>query len=325
MAAAAPNGITQQQWATTSAPAAAAAVALQNGGNRHRPYFGQPQFVRAPMIGNRMSGVDYWHKNGGSAADAVRRQQQQQPLHYERGNACANVGTDDIADRNKTFFSRNDKWQPRGSHPQAPPKLTPAQRRARGPLPDWDECAGDDDNFDYMDLMESQYAQFYAVSSIPPFDPTSTCLDPALAAAFPAANMMFQAQQQMAALAFRHSHITPFNPHLLSQPPPTVAAATAAVVESRSDSVASSLTSNTVPPTPTALLSPGSGVLTGKGEFISTPGVAPINLPYHASYPPISPQTPMTSDNLKDCVRRQMLVVNANFFFFIRLKVILAF
>ncbi|VDO11827.1 unnamed protein product, partial [Brugia timori] len=65
MAAAAPNGITQQQWATTSA----AAAALQNGGNRHRPYFGQPQFVRAPIIGNRISGVDYWHKNGGSAAD----------------------------------------------------------------------------------------------------------------------------------------------------------------------------------------------------------------------------------------------------------------
>ncbi|VIO92401.1 La domain containing protein [Brugia malayi] len=302
MAAAAPNGITQQQWATTSA----AAAALQNGGNRHRPYFGQPQFVRAPIIGNRISGVDYWHKNGGSAADAVRRQQQQQPLHYERGGAGSNVGIDDISDRNKAFFLRNDKWQPRGSHPQAPPKLTSAQRRARGPLPDWDECAGDDDNFDYMDLMESQYAQFYAVSTIPPFDPSSTCLDPALAAAFPTANIMFQAHQQMAALTFRHSHISPFNPHLLSQPPPTVAAVAATVGESRSDSVASSLTSNTVPPTPTALLSPGSGVLTTKGEFIPGPAVGPMSVPYHAAYPPVSPQAPITSETLKEYVRKQI-------------------
>uniref|UniRef100_A0A0R3RKL1 HTH La-type RNA-binding domain-containing protein n=1 Tax=Elaeophora elaphi TaxID=1147741 RepID=A0A0R3RKL1_9BILA len=303
MAAAAPNGITQQQWATTSA----AAAALQNGGNRHRPYFGQPQFMRAPLIGNRVSGVDYWHKNGGSAADAVRRQQQQQPLHYERGSTGSNVATDDMTDRNKTFFSRNDKWQPRGSHPQAPPKLTAAQRRARGPLPDWDECAGDDDNFDYMDLMESQYAQFYAVSTIPPFDPSSTCLDPALAAAFPTANIMFQAHQQMAALTFRHSHISPFNPHLLSQPPPpTVAAATATVGESRSDSVASSLTSNTVPPTPTALLSPGSGVLTSKGEFVPGPAVGPMSVPYHAAYPPISPQAPITGETLKEYVRKQI-------------------
>lgn len=305
MAAAAPNGITQQQWATTSA--AAAAAAFQNGRNRHRPYFGQPQFVRAPIIGNRISGVDYWHKNGGSAADAVRRQQQQQqPLHYERGSVGSNFGTDDMTDRSKTFFSRNDRWQPRGSHPQAPPKLTAAQRRARGPLPDWDECTGDDDNFDYMDLMESQYAQFYAVSAIPPFDPSSTCLDPALAAAFPTANIMFQAQQQMAALTFRHSHISPFNPHLLSQPPPTVAATAATVGESRSDSVASSLTSNTVPPTPTALLSPGSGVLTNKGEFIPGPAVGPMSVPYHAAYPPISPQAPITGETLKEYVRKQM-------------------
>ncbi|VDK76312.1 unnamed protein product [Onchocerca ochengi] len=302
MATATPNGITQQQWATTSA----AAAALQNSGNRHRPYFGQPQFVRAPVIGNRISGVDYWHKNGSSAADAVRRQQQQQPFHYECGGTAGNVGTDDMGDRNKAFFSRNDKWQPRGSHPQAPPKLTAAQRRARGPLPDWDECAGDDDNFDYMDLMESQYAQFYAVSAIPPFDPTSTCLDPALAAAFPTANIMFQAQQQMAALTFRHSHLSPFNPHLLSQPPPTVAAAATTVGESRSDSVASSLTSNTVPPTPTALLSPGSGVLTSKGEFIPGPTVAPMSVPYHAAYPPISPQAPLTNETLKEYVKNQI-------------------
>lgn len=302
--AAAPNGVSQQQWATTSA-----AAAFQNGGNRSRPYFTQPQFIsRGSLMGSRMSGVDYWHKNGGSAADAVRRQQH----HYERGGAAG--GSDDSADRNKVFYQRNDRWQSRGSHPQAPPKLTPAQRRARGPLPDWDECAGEDDNFDYMDLMESQYAQFYAVSAVPPFDPTSTGLDPALAAAFP--NMMLhQAQQQMATLAFRQPHLGPFSAHMLSHPPPTVAAA---VGESRPDSVASSLTSNTVPPTPTALLSPGGGtgatpggVLTAKGEFLPGTAIAPLGVPYHAAYPPISPQTPISSETLKEYVRKQMLVCAA--------------
>ncbi|VDN07754.1 unnamed protein product [Thelazia callipaeda] len=314
MSATAPNGINQQQWATTSA----AAMALQNGSNRHRPYFGQAHFVRAPMVANRMSGVDYWHKNGGSAADAIRRQHQQQQQHsyqYERGGAIGTASAasatvaDEMGERNRPFFQRNDKWQPRGSHPQAPPKLTPAQRRARGPLPDWDECTGDDDNFDYMDLMESQYAQFYAVSTIPPFDPSSTCLDPSLAAAFPAASMMFQTQQQMAALSFRHSHLSPFNPHLLSHPPPTLAAAPAAVIaESRPDSVASSLASNNVPTTPNALLSPGAtaAVITNKGEFIPAPIVTPVALPFNAAFPSFPSQTPVSKETLKDCVRFQI-------------------
>ncbi|VDN18678.1 unnamed protein product [Gongylonema pulchrum] len=318
MAGATPNGITQsatsQQWpATTSASAAAAtavvaaAAALQNGGgNRNRPYFGQPHFIgRAPLIGSRMSGVDYWHKNGSSAAEAVRRQQQQHQHHhhYER---------DDNMDRSRAGagaggYQRIDRWQPRGVHSQVPPKLTAAQKRARGPLPDWDDC--EEDSFDYMDLMESQYAQYYAVSTVPPFDPTSTGMDPALAAAFP--NMMLhQAQQQMAALTFRPPQLSPFNAHLLSHPPPTMvaaAAAAAAVGESRPDSVASSLTSNTVPATPTALLSPSNATVAA--PIPGTAGVSaigPIGVPYNAAYPPISPQTPISTETLKEYIRKQM-------------------
>ncbi len=62
-----------------------------------------------------------------------------------------------------------------------------------------------DDNFDYMDLLETQYAQYYATASVPAFDPaalgapeTATAtlsmvksavpvpvLDPSIAAALP--------------------------------------------------------------------------------------------------------------------------------------------
>ena len=41
-------------------------------------------------------------------------------------------------EKQKTFY-RNERWQARSANPHAPPKLTPAQRKARGPLPDWDE------------------------------------------------------------------------------------------------------------------------------------------------------------------------------------------
>lgn len=82
-------------------------------------------------------------------------------------------------DGNKSGFYRNERWQPRGSHPQAPPKLTAAQRRARGPLPDWDECAtAEDDSFDYMDLMEAQWAQYFTMATMPSFDPTAAAIEP---------------------------------------------------------------------------------------------------------------------------------------------------
>uniref|UniRef100_A0A914YV28 HTH La-type RNA-binding domain-containing protein n=1 Tax=Panagrolaimus superbus TaxID=310955 RepID=A0A914YV28_9BILA len=52
-------------------------------------------------------------------------------------------------------------------------KLTASQKKNRGPLPDWDEVAetGKEEVFDYMEMMEQQYAQLYAMSA-QPFDPT---------------------------------------------------------------------------------------------------------------------------------------------------------
>uniref|UniRef100_A0AC35F3E8 HTH La-type RNA-binding domain-containing protein n=1 Tax=Panagrolaimus sp. PS1159 TaxID=55785 RepID=A0AC35F3E8_9BILA len=51
-------------------------------------------------------------------------------------------------------------------------KLTASQKKNRGPLPDWDEVAetGKEEVFDYMEMMEQQYAQLYAMSA-QPFDP----------------------------------------------------------------------------------------------------------------------------------------------------------
>lgn len=54
-----------------------------------------------------------------------------------------------------------------------------------------------EDNFDYMNLMDSQYAQFYSMAAVPPFD-GSAPLDPQMA------NLMItQAQQHMAGFAYR--------------------------------------------------------------------------------------------------------------------------
>ena len=32
--------------------------------------------------------------------------------------------------------------------------------------------AGAEESFDYMDLMENQYSQYYALTAVPPFDPS---------------------------------------------------------------------------------------------------------------------------------------------------------
>ncbi|VDO43501.1 unnamed protein product [Haemonchus placei] len=140
--------------------------------------------------GNRIStgsskGSDYWHKN------AERRD----------------------SDKPRAFYQRNDRYQSRNPH--APPKLTPAQRKARGPLPDWEEIQDGEDNFDYMNLMDSQYAQYYAMSSIPPFDGVGG-MDPQVCSL-----MIAQAQQHMAAFGFRPT-IPLMQPHIVAPPPEPV-------------------------------------------------------------------------------------------------------
>ena len=40
---------------------------------------------------------------------------------------------------------------------------------------------GTDDAFDYMSLMDAQYTQYYALTSIPPYDAAAAGMDPAMA------------------------------------------------------------------------------------------------------------------------------------------------
>lgn len=175
---------------------------------------------RAKMNGqmSKNRGHDYWHKNGKDKTN------QNQPQAY---------------------YQRNDRFQAR-PNVHAPPKLTPAQRRARGPLPDWDEIQEYEPDFDYMNLMDAQYAQYYTMS-MPPFDPAVGGMDPSVA------NMMIQqAQQHMAAFGFRPPLPVMQPPQVMGAAPPAPAAPTVVTTEqSRPASVASSST-------PAALVSPGS-------------------------------------------------------------------
>lgn len=195
--------------------------------------------VRPDMRGiNANAKSDYWHKN------AERRD----------------------SDKPRAFYQRNDRYQSRNPH--APPKLTPAQRKARGPLPDWEEIQDGEDNFDYMNLMDSQYAQYYAMSSIPPFDGVGG-MDPQVASM-----MIQQAQQHMAAFGFRPA-IPLMQPHIVAPPPEPVGVA--------------------------PLLSPQGTVLTAAiNDSINTA------IPFAPIYPTQPPFVPLNDETLKDCVRKQM-------------------
>ncbi|VDK49165.1 unnamed protein product, partial [Cylicostephanus goldi] len=165
---------------------------LANGSNRLST--GSSKGVRGEMRSSAQKS-DYWHKN------AERRD----------------------SDKPRAFYQRNDRYQSRNPH--APPKLTPAQRKARGPLPDWEDIQDGEDNFDYMNLMDSQYAQYYAMSSIPPFDGVGG-MDPQVASM-----MIQQAQQHMAAFGFRPA-IPLMQPHIVAPPDPQGAVLTAAIGDS---------------------------------------------------------------------------------------------
>ncbi|CAI2347863.1 unnamed protein product [Caenorhabditis sp. 36 PRJEB53466] len=137
--------------------------------------------------GNASSGAktaDYWHKN------SERKDDKNQRAYYQR------------SDR---YQARNTNAQ---SHPHAPPKLTPAERQKRGPLPRWEDIEAGDDNFDYMTLMEAQYSQYYGAPQ--QFDHQ---LDPH------SANLLIQqAQQHMAAFAPFRPPMQMISPHLMSPP-----------------------------------------------------------------------------------------------------------
>ncbi|CCD65881.2 La-related protein 1 [Caenorhabditis elegans] len=124
---------------------------------------------------------DYWHKNGGE-----RKEDKSQP---------------------KAYYQRNDRFQAR-ANPHAPPKLTAAQRKERGPLPRWEDIEAGDDNFDYMTLMEAQYSQYYGAPQ--QFEHQ---LDP-----HQASILIQQAQQHMASFAPFRPPMPMLSPHLMSPP-----------------------------------------------------------------------------------------------------------
>uniref|UniRef100_A0A158P752 HTH La-type RNA-binding domain-containing protein n=1 Tax=Angiostrongylus cantonensis TaxID=6313 RepID=A0A158P752_ANGCA len=207
---------------------------LANGSNRVSS--GSSKSTRSDMRGIAMKS-DYWHKN------TERRE----------------------SDKPRAFYQRNDRYQSRNPH--APPKLTLAQRKARGPLPDWEDIQDGEDNFDYMNLMDSQYAQYYAMSSIPAFDGVSG-MDPQVATM-----MIQQAQQHMAAFGFRPT--IPLMQHHIVTPPEPVAV--------------------------TPLISPQGPVLNAAmSDSINTA------IPFAPVYPTQLPFVPLNDETLKDCVRKQI-------------------
>ncbi|CAI4230787.1 unnamed protein product [Auanema sp. JU1783] len=170
----------------------------------------------------------------------------------------------------RSFYQRGDRWPVR-PNPHAPPKLTPAQRKARGPLPDWDDVQDGEDNFDYMGLMDTQYAQFYSVSSVPSFDNVGP-LDPQMA------NLMIsQAQQHMAGFAYR--------------PPMPMIHTALPMMDNRGDAV----TSPTV-----SIVSPPTHIINTSLDNINTA------IPFAPVYPTPAPIHVLNDETLRDCVRKQI-------------------
>ncbi|CAI5444872.1 unnamed protein product [Caenorhabditis angaria] len=132
-------------------------------------------------VANNTGKSDYWHKNN---TDRSKNEEKAQP---------------------KAYYQRNDRYQAR-SNPHAPPKLTAAQRKERGPLPRWEDIQDGEDNFDYMNLMEAQYSQYYGAPQ--PFDHQ---LDPNSASL-----LIQQAHHHMASFQPFRQPIQMMSPHMIS-------------------------------------------------------------------------------------------------------------
>lgn len=201
--------------------------------------------------------------------------------------------------KNNQHYWRGDAQQPNNIDEQSQKKLTDAEKekqmvaQKRGPLPDWDEVAdtGKEEMFDYMDMMEQQYAQYYAIAGCNPYE-IPFGIDP---------------QRYPMALQFRPQYPIGVPPTFVvpNQIRPVVSEETksgkTSTVQnddqangSRPESADSSLTAS-IPPTP--LLSPDAVF---NGAAIPIHPVIPVMGP---SFPP-----PYVTDaaKLKDLVRRQM-------------------
>ncbi|EFP09278.1 CRE-LARP-1 protein [Caenorhabditis remanei] len=140
-----------------------------------------PPASRNGNASNSTKTGDYWHKTTGE-----RKDDKAQP---------------------KAYYQRNDRYQAR-ANPHAPPKLTAAQRKERGPLPRWEDIEAGEDNFDYMTLMEAQYSQYYGAPQ-----QYEHQLDP-----HQASILIQQAQQHMASFAPFRPPMPMISPNLMSPP-----------------------------------------------------------------------------------------------------------
>lgn len=146
-----------------------------------------------------------------------------------------------------------------------------------------------DENFDYMELLDTQYAQYYAMASVPPFDPNPpkegverSSLDPVLAAALPGLALAHvEATQQVAAAA--------------------IASMVSGVgMASADESAASSVVTSPVQ------------VLGSHRGIVAQPTA--VVLPYLPlpMYSPLVPFMPVNEETLKEYIRNQMWI---QFFF----------
>lgn len=171
-----PNSTSPQQSEENSPEHVPKDKSTMNGNSRN-----VPAATRNGNATNNTKAGDYWHKNGGE-----RKDDKSQP---------------------KAYYQRNDRYQAR-ANPHAPPKLTAAQRKERGPLPRWEDIEAGDDNFDYMTLMEAQYSQYYGAPQ-----QYEHQLDP-----HQASILIQQAQQHMASFAPFRPPLPMISPNLMSPP-----------------------------------------------------------------------------------------------------------
>ncbi|EGT52083.1 hypothetical protein CAEBREN_28089 [Caenorhabditis brenneri] len=171
-----PNSTSPQESETNSPEHVAKLSSNMNGNNRNAS-----SSARNGNSANNAKPADYWHKGNGD-----RKDDKAQP---------------------KAYYQRNDRYQAR-ANPHAPPKLTPAQRKERGPLPRWEDIEAGEDNFDYMTLMEAQYSQYYGAPQ-----QYEHQLDP-----HQASILLQQAQQHMATFAPFRPPMPMMSPHLMSPP-----------------------------------------------------------------------------------------------------------
>lgn len=171
-----PNSTSPPDSESNSPEHVAKSSSNMNGNNRNAS-----SSARNGSAGNNAKPADYWHKGNGD-----RKDDKSQP---------------------KAYYQRNDRYQAR-ANPHAPPKLTPAQRKERGPLPRWEDIEAGEDNFDYMTLMEAQYSQYYGAPQ-----QYEHQLDPQQASI-----LLQQAQQHMASFAPFRPPMPMMSPHLMSPP-----------------------------------------------------------------------------------------------------------